>query len=102
MSASVHCTPLGRAVERGCRWPWWLLARPLFGRDARRDWGKIHANSALCRLEDLIGEVSQTVPQRPIASAINLVVFLKRIAAAPGRVVSEIPRCCKEVEMSPC
>ena len=53
----------------------------------------IHANSAqdaLYRLEDLIGEVSQTVPQRSIASAINLVVFIKRIAAAPGRVVSEI------------
>ena len=55
----------------------------------------IHANSAqdaLYRLEDLIGEVSQTVPQRSIASAINLVVFIKRIAAAPGRVVSEILR----------
>ncbi len=53
----------------------------------------IHANSAedaLYRLEDLIGEVSQTVPQRSIASAINLVVFIKRIAAVPGRVVSEI------------
>jgi type IV secretion system protein VirB11 len=53
----------------------------------------IHANSAqdaLHRLEDLIGEVSQTVPQRSIASAINLVVFIKRIAAAPGRVVSEM------------
>ena len=53
----------------------------------------IHANSAkdaLYRLEDLIGEVSQTVPQRSIASAINLVVFIKRIGLAPGRVVSEI------------
>ena len=53
----------------------------------------IHANSAedaLYRLEDLIGEVSQTVPRRSIASAINLVVFIERIAAAPGRVVSEI------------
>ncbi len=55
----------------------------------------IHANSAedaVYRLEDLIGEVSQTVPQRSIASAINLVVFIKRIAAATGRVVSEIQR----------
>ena len=53
----------------------------------------IHANSAedaLYRLEDLIGEVSQTVSQRSIASAINLVVFIKRIAATPGRVVSEM------------
>ena len=57
----------------------------------------IHANSAedaLYRLEDLIGEVSQTVPQRSIASAINLVVFIKRIGLAPGRVVSEIVNVC--------
>ena len=53
----------------------------------------IHANSAedaLYRLEDLIGEVSQTAPQRSIASAINLVVFIERIAVAPGRTVSHI------------
>ncbi len=53
----------------------------------------IHANSAqdaLHRLEDLIGEVSQTIPYRSIASAINLVVFIERIAAAPGRRVSQI------------
>ena len=53
----------------------------------------IHANSAqdaLHRLEDLIGEVSQTIPHRSIASAINLVVFIERIASAPGRTVSQI------------
>ncbi len=53
----------------------------------------IHANSAedaLYRLEDLIGEVSQTVPQRSIASAINMVIFIKRIAATPGRLVWQI------------
>ncbi len=53
----------------------------------------IHANSAqdaLHRLEDLIGEVSQTIPYRSIASAINLVVFIERIASAPGRTVSQI------------
>ena len=55
----------------------------------------IHANNAedaLYRLEDLIGEVSQTVLRRSIASAINLVVFIERIGLAPGRVVSEILR----------
>ena len=53
----------------------------------------IHANSAqdaLHRLEDRIGEVSQTIPYRCIASAINLVVSIKRIAAAPGRRVSQV------------
>ena len=53
----------------------------------------IHANSAqdaLHRLEDLIGEVSQIIPHRSIASAINLVVFIERIASAPGRTVSQI------------
>jgi type IV secretion system protein VirB11 len=41
----------------------------------------IHANSAaeaLNRLEDLIGEVTQRVPYRAIAQAINLVVFIER------------------------
>ena len=53
----------------------------------------IHANSAqdaLHRLEDLIGEVSQTIPYRSIASAINLVVFIERITEAPGRRVSQV------------
>ena len=30
------------------------------------------------------------MPQRSIASAINLVVFIERVAVAPGRVVSEM------------
>ena len=41
----------------------------------------IHANSAseaLSRLEDLIGEVTQRVPYRAIAQAINVVVFIER------------------------
>ena len=53
----------------------------------------IHANSAQDaphRLEDLISEVSQTIPCRSIASAINLVVFIERIAGAPGRRVSQV------------
>ena len=63
----------------------------------------IHANSAqdaLYRLEDLIGEVSQTIPHRSIASAINLVAFIERIAVAPGRRVSAISevRGCSDCE----
>ena len=53
----------------------------------------IHANSAadaLHRLEDLIGEVSQIIPHRSIASAINLVLFIERMTSAPGRQVSQI------------
>jgi len=53
----------------------------------------IHANSAedaLYRLEDLIGEVTQIIPHRAIASAINLVVFIERIPAVPGRKVTRI------------
>ena len=41
----------------------------------------IHANSAheaLSRLEDLIGEVTQRIPHRAIAAAINIVVFIER------------------------
>ncbi|MHB8286211.1 MAG: P-type conjugative transfer ATPase TrbB [Caulobacteraceae bacterium] len=41
----------------------------------------IHANSAyeaLTRFEDLIGEVSERVPYRAIAQAINVVVFIER------------------------
>jgi Flp pilus assembly CpaF family ATPase len=48
----------------------------------------IHANSAaeaLARLEDLIGEVTQRVPRRAIAQAINVVVFIERTAT--GRQV---------------
>jgi type IV secretion system protein VirB11 len=53
----------------------------------------IHANSAaeaLTRLEDLIGEVTQRVPYRAIAQAINLVVFIERTAT--GRRVRTVAR----------
>ena len=53
----------------------------------------IHANSAaeaLTRLEDLIGEVTQRVPYRAIAQAINMVVFIERTAS--GRVVRSVSR----------
>ena len=53
----------------------------------------IHANSAreaLTRLEDLIGEVTQRVPYRAIAQAINLVVFIERTVT--GRRVRDVSR----------
>jgi type IV secretion system protein TrbB len=53
----------------------------------------IHANSAadaLRRIEDLVGEASQLVPRRSIASAINLIVFVERISIPPGRRVSAV------------
>jgi P-type conjugative transfer ATPase TrbB len=53
----------------------------------------IHANSAaeaLTRLEDLIGEVTQRLPYRAIAQAINLVVFIERTAS--GRKVRTVAR----------
>ena len=53
----------------------------------------IHANSAaeaLTRLEDLIGEVTQRVPYRAIAQAINLVVFIER--TPHGRQVRTVAR----------
>ncbi|HUN98532.1 MAG TPA: P-type conjugative transfer ATPase TrbB [Bradyrhizobium sp.] len=53
----------------------------------------IHANSAadaLRRIEDLVGEASQIVPKRSIASAVNLLVFIERISANPGRTVRSI------------
>jgi P-type conjugative transfer ATPase TrbB len=53
----------------------------------------IHANSAadaLHRVEDLVGEASHAVPKRSIASAINLIIHIERITAAPGRRVSRI------------
>jgi type IV secretion system protein TrbB len=52
-----------------------------------------HANSAadaLRRIEDLVGEASQTIPKRSIASAINLVVFIQRISGSPGRQVTAV------------
>ena len=53
----------------------------------------IHANSAaegLARLEDLIGEVTQRIPYRAIAQAINVVVYIERTVA--GRRVQEVCR----------
>lgn len=55
--------------------------------------GTIHANSAadaLLRLEDLIAEASVAVPHRAIASAINLVVFIERVAGPVGRRVTQL------------
>jgi type IV secretion system protein TrbB len=53
----------------------------------------IHANSAgdaLRRIEDLVGEASQIVPKRSIASAVNLLVFIERTVTHPGRTVRSI------------
>jgi Flp pilus assembly CpaF family ATPase len=53
----------------------------------------IHANSAseaLQRIEDLVGEASQIIPKRSIASAINLVIFIERLSQGAGRAVSAI------------
>ena len=53
----------------------------------------VHANSAvdaLQRIEDLVGEASAVIPRRSIASAINIVAFIERIAEAPGRRISSI------------
>jgi Flp pilus assembly CpaF family ATPase len=44
----------------------------------------------LTRLEDLIGEVTQRVPYRAIAQAINVVVFIER--APTGRRVRDVSR----------
>ena len=53
----------------------------------------IHANNAyeaLTRMEDLIGEVTQRIPHRAIASAINVVVFIER--TREGRRVKSVSR----------
>jgi Flp pilus assembly CpaF family ATPase len=53
----------------------------------------IHANSAadaLRRIEDLVGEASQVIPNRSIASAINLVIFIERVSGTAGRTVRSI------------
>jgi type IV secretion system protein TrbB len=53
----------------------------------------IHANSAadaLRRIEDLVGEASQVIPNRSIASAINLVIFIERVGGPAGRIVRHI------------
>jgi P-type conjugative transfer ATPase TrbB len=53
----------------------------------------IHANSAmegLTRLEDLMGEVTQRIPYRAIAQAINVIIYIER--TAQGRRVQEVSR----------
>jgi type IV secretion system protein VirB11 len=53
----------------------------------------IHANSAtdaLRRIEDLVGEASHVIPNRSIASAINLVIFIERVSGSVGRIVRHI------------
>ncbi len=53
----------------------------------------IHANSAaegLTRLEDLIGEVTQRIPYRAIAQAINVLIYIER--TAQGRRVQAVSR----------
>src|SRR5277367_1878927 len=53
----------------------------------------IHANSALeglTRLEDLIGEVTQRIPYRAIAQAINILIYIERTLA--GRQVRTVSR----------
>jgi type IV secretion system protein VirB11 len=55
----------------------------------------IHANSAyeaLTRFEDLIGEVSERIPYRAIAQAINVIVFIERTRA--GRLVRSVLNVC--------
>ncbi|MGH7051400.1 MAG: P-type conjugative transfer ATPase TrbB, partial [Acetobacteraceae bacterium] len=55
--------------------------------------GTLHANSpidALYRIEDLIGEVSERIPYRAIASSINVIVEIKR--TPEGRRVTAIMR----------
>ena len=66
----------------------------------------IHANSAteaLQRIEDLVGEASQIIPKRSIASAVNLVIFVERVSDAPGRKVSAVSKVlglhCAEYQM---
>jgi type IV secretion system protein VirB11 len=56
----------------------------------------LHANSALdalYRIEDLIGEVTERIPQRQIGATINLIVEIRRAPETrAGRVVSGIAR----------
>ena len=57
----------------------------------------IHANSAadaLRRIEDLVGEASQVIPRRSIASAVNLLAFIERTGTPPGRTVRSIVEVC--------
>jgi len=53
--------------------------------------GTVHANTggdALHRLEDLIAEVTTTVPKRLIAQTVDLVIHLKR--SPSGRRIDKI------------
>jgi len=53
----------------------------------------IHANSAaggLTRLEDLVGEVTQRIPYRAIAQAINVIIYIERTPI--GRRVRTVSR----------
>ena len=56
----------------------------------------LHANSprdALYRIEDLVGEVTERIPQRQIGATINLIVEIRRAAEVPaGRIVSGVAR----------
>jgi type IV secretion system protein VirB11 len=55
----------------------------------------IHANSAadaLRRTEDLVGEASQVIPRHSIASAVNVVAFIRRTGESPGRKVSQVAK----------
>ena len=56
----------------------------------------LHANSprdALYRIEDLVGEVTERIPQRQIGATINLIVEIRRAPDVPaGRIVSSIAR----------
>ena len=56
----------------------------------------LHANSprdALYRVEDLVGEVTERIPQRQIGATINLIVEIRRAPETrAGRVVSGVAR----------
>jgi type IV secretion system protein VirB11 len=56
----------------------------------------LHANSpvdALYRIEDLVGEVTERVPQRQIGATINLIVEIQRAPTAKsGRLVGQVAR----------
>lgn len=56
--------------------------------------GTVHANSAedaLYRIEDLIGEVLQSIPRRAIAQGINVIVYMERDhSRKAGRIVRSI------------
>jgi P-type conjugative transfer ATPase TrbB len=49
-----------------------------------------HARAGLIRVEQMIAEVSQTPMRALIAEAVNLIVSIVRIDAAPGRRIHEV------------